>query len=154
MRFETRFDQGLVSLMALAAVASCVAPPVLRFLAPGPNPGPPWLAFTPWGIWLIVLPCMLPQYYEVRETGLFLRQGWRKSLIPYSSLVELQPRSDSMSAAVFSTDRILVVTAEGKRFLIAVAEDERFLAEVAKRSPQLDRRNFGLGMPLAPPSTY
>jgi hypothetical protein len=35
-----------------------------------------------------------------------------------------------------------------------VAEDDRFLAEVAKRCPQLERRNFGLGVPLAPPSTY
>lgn len=152
MRFETRFDRWLVVMLILAAAVSCVVLPVIRFLAPGPNPGPLWFAFTPWVIWLIVVPCALPQYYEVREDGLFLRQGWRKSLIPYASLVELQSRSDSMSAGVFSTDRILVVTKEGKRFLIAVAEDERFLTEVSERCPQLERRNFGLGIPFAPPS--
>jgi hypothetical protein len=102
--------------------------------------------------WGIVLSCMLPQYYEVLESGLFLRQGWRKSLIPYASLVELQPMSDSRSSGVFSTQRILVVTREGKRFLIAVAEEERFLAEVSKRCPQLERRDFGWGIPLAPPT--
>jgi hypothetical protein len=152
MRFETRFDPWLVALLVLAAAVSCVALPAVRFLAPGPHPGPLWFAYTGWVIWLIAIPCTLPQYYEVREDGLFLRQGWRKILIPYASLVELQSRSDSRSAAVFSTDRILVVTQEGKRFVIAVAEDQRFLKEVAKRSPQLQWRNFGLGIPLSPPS--
>jgi len=154
MRFETKFDRWLVVVLVLAAVATCVVIPALRILAPGPHPGPLWGPVLPLAIWLIMLPCTLPQYYEVRETGLFLRQGWRRSLIPYESLVELQSRSDSMSAAVYSTDRILVVTKEGKRFVIAVAEEDRFLAEVAKRCPQLDRRNFGLGMPLAPPSMF
>lgn len=154
MRFETKFDRWLVVVLVLAAVVSCGVLPATRFLAPGSHPGPLWLAFTPWVIWLIVLPCMLPQYYEVQEAGLFLRQGWRKNLIPYASLVELQSTSDSRSAGVFSTDRMLVVTQDGKRYLIAVAEDDRFLAEVGKRCPQLERRNFGLGMPLAPPSIY
>jgi len=99
----------------------------------------------PLAIWLIALPCTLLQYYEVREDGLFLRQGWRKSLSPYASLVELQSMSDSRSAGVFSTDRVLAVTQEGKRFLIAVAEEESFLTEVSKRCPQLERRNFGFG---------
>jgi PH (Pleckstrin Homology) domain-containing protein len=152
MRFDTRFDPWLVALVVLAAAVSLVVLPAVRFLAPGPHPGPLWFAFKGWVIWLVVIPCMLPQYYEVRETGLFLRQGWRKVLVPYASLVEIQPRSDSMSAPVFSTDRILVVTQEGKRFVIAVAEDQRFLKEVAKRCPQLEWRNFGLGIPLSPPS--
>jgi hypothetical protein len=140
MRFETRYDRWLAALTVLAAVVTCVVVPARRLLAPGSQPAPAWLTVT------------LPQYYEVVESGLFLRQGWRKSLIPYASLVELQPMSDSRSSGVFSTQRILVVTREGKRFLIAVAEEERFLAEVSKRCPQLERRDFGWGIPLAPPT--
>ena len=152
MRFKTKFDRWLVIVLVLSATVTCVIVPVMRFVAPGSHPGPLWLTFVPFVIWLMVLPCMLPQYYEVREDGLFLRQGWRRSLIPYASLVEVQPISDSRSAAVFSTDRILVATQEGRRFVIAVAEDERFLAEVSRRCPQLEHRPVGLGIPFSPSS--
>jgi hypothetical protein len=101
-------------------------------------------------IWLIVLAAMLPQYDEVREDVLFLRQGWRRILIPYTSLIGIQARSDSMSVPVFSTDRLLIVIRGGKRFLIAVAERERFLAEVSQPCPQLERRTQGLVIPLPP----
>jgi hypothetical protein len=152
MRFETRYDRWLVILLVVAAVATCIVLPAMQWLAPGAHSAPVWVTLLPLLIWAFVLPCTLPQYYEVREDGLFVRQGWRKFLFPYASLVELQPMSDSRSAAVFSTSRILVVAQGGKRVLIAVAEDERFLAEVAKRCPQLERRNFGLGLPFSPPS--
>jgi len=102
-------------------------------------------------LWFIVLSCTLPQHYEVRADGLFIRQGWRKNLIPYASLLEVQSVSDSRSAAVFSADRILIVTQNSKRFVIAVAEDEAFFSELAKRCPQLERRPFGLGTPFSPP---
>jgi len=88
----------------------------------------------------------------VAGDGLFLRQGWRRILIPYASLVELQCMTDSRSAGVFSTQRILVVTAEGKRYLIAVADEEGFLEAVAARCPQLEKRGFGLAVPMAPMS--
>jgi len=152
MRFETRFDGWLVAVLILAAVISCGYLPALHFLAPDTRPEPPWVSFGPLVIWLIVLPCMLPQYYVVREDGLFIRQGWRKVLLSYESLIEVQPVQNSMSAAVFSTSRILIVTQAGKRFLIAVAEQERFLDEVSKRCSQLERRSGGFGMPLSPPS--
>jgi hypothetical protein len=153
LRFETKFDRWLVLVLGLSAIATCVVVPAARFLAPGSHPAPFWLSFMPLAIWLIVLPCMLPQYYVVRDDGLFVRQGWKKSLIPYAALIEIQSTSDARSAAVFSTDRILLVTQDGKRFLIAVAEEERFLAELAKRCPQLEQRPFGLGIPLSPSST-
>jgi len=57
--------------------------------------------------------------------------------------------SDSRSAGVFSTQRLLVATSEGKRFIIAVAEEERFLAEIARRCPLLEHQPFGLGLPFA-----
>jgi hypothetical protein len=132
MRFATRFDRWLVVLLVFAALLSCGAVP---YLLP---------------VWLAVLSMTLPQYYEVRDNGLFIRQGWRKILIPYASLIELQSVTNSMSAAVFSSQRILIVTKEGRRILIAVAEDDRFLEEVSRRAPQLERKAFGLGLPFAP----
>ncbi len=137
MRFATRFDRWLVALSGCCL--SAWPPPQVRSSADrdAGSPSGSRLAtvFLPWVIWAIVLPCMLPQYYEVRESGLFIRQGWRKILIPYGSLSELRSVSDSRSAAVFSTQRILVGTAEGKRYIIAVAEEERFRTEVYKRLP-------------------
>jgi hypothetical protein len=153
MRFQTRYDRWLVVVIVLTIVLTCGILPALRIFAPGSNPPPLWVALLPVAIWLVVIPCTLPQYYEVREDGLFLRQGWRKRLIPYGSLVEVQEMSDTRSAGVFSWDRILVVTREGKRFLIAVEEEERFMTEVAKRCPQLERKPFGLSVPLYPQTT-
>jgi hypothetical protein len=150
MRFATKFDRWLVVVLVLTGALTCVILPI-RFLVSSPHSAPIG-AFIPLAIWLIVLPSTLPQYYEVREDGLFLRQGWRKTLIPYESLAELQPMSDSRSAAVFSTDRILVITQAGTRFLIAPAERERFIDQVERKTPQLERRGFGLGFPLSTPT--
>ena len=50
---------------------------------------------------------MLPQYYEVRTDGLFIRQGWRKALVRYADLVEPQSTTGARIAGVFSIDRIL-----------------------------------------------
>jgi hypothetical protein len=71
---------------------------------------------------------------------------------PDSLLVELQLTSDARSAAVFSTDRILVVTQDGKRFLIAPAEREGFLDAVARKTPELERKSFGLALPFSSPT--
>lgn len=103
----------------------------------------------PWLIWAYVLPCTLPRYYEVRTEGLFIRQGWRKVLIPYAALVRLQAVSDATSAGVFSTDRLLVTTREGRCYVIAPAEQKQFLDEVSHRTI-LERRASGLGLPLSP----
>jgi hypothetical protein len=151
MRFETKFDRWLVIVLVFTACVTFSVPASL-LLTPGPHPTPQTLAacFVP-VLWLVVLSGTLPQYYEVRADGLFIRQGWKKSLIPYASLLEVTPQSDSRSAAVFSIDRILIVTRNGKRLVIAVAEDDRFFSELAKRCPQLERRAFGLGTPLSPP---
>ena len=152
LRFATKFDRWLVIILVLTAIVTCIVLPAIRFLASGSHPGPLWPVFIPLVIWLMVLPCTLPRYYEVREDCLFLRQGWRKALIPYAALAELQCVSNYGSAGVFSTDRILVVTREGKRFLIAPAEREHFLNEMAQRTPQLERKSFGLGLPFSSPT--
>lgn len=107
MRFETKFDRWLVIVLVIAACASFTLPASL--LRPGPHPTPQIVAGCSVPVlWLAVLLCTLPQYYELRPDGLFIRQGWKKSLTPYAGLIEVQSLSDSRSAAVFSTDRILI----------------------------------------------
>ncbi|HTA46240.1 MAG TPA: PH domain-containing protein [Bryobacteraceae bacterium] len=152
MRFKTKFDRWIVIVLTLTSVLTCIVLPLIRLLVPGSQPVPLPAVFLPVVIWLIVLPNTLPQYYDLREDGLFIRQGWRKSLIPYSSIAEVQSMTDTRSAAVFSADRIHIVTQNGKRFIIAVAEEERFFDELAKRCTQLDRKPFGLGTPFSVPS--
>jgi hypothetical protein len=149
MRFKTKYDRWLVILLLIAAVCTCALIPVLSLRERGFSKAWLWTNLILLTIWAIALFSTLPQYYEVKQEGLFLRQGWRKRLIPYASLMGLHKNSDSRSAGVFSTDRILITTKEGKRFLIAVAEEARFLDEVAQRSPQLERRSSGLGLPFA-----
>lgn len=151
MRFATRFDAWLVAVLVAAALLSCGLLPGMRFLGPTRS-APVWPAVLTWFIWAFAPAATLPQYYETRPAGLFIRQGWRKVLIPYANLVEVQPVTSALSAPVFSTHRILVTSKEGERLIIAVAEEDRFLSEIGRRAPQLERRSFGLGPPLAPPS--
>ncbi len=42
---------------------------------------PIWILFIGPVIFVIALSATLPQYYEVREDGLFIRQGWNKALL-------------------------------------------------------------------------
>jgi len=149
MRFETKFDRWLVILLIVAALATCSLP-AARLLIARSHPTPLGLTVLPFAIWAVVLSSTLPQYYELHQDSLFLRVGWRRVVIPYASLVEIQSMSDTRSAGVFSADRILLVTEAGKRFIIAVAEQERFLAELSQRCPQLEPRPFGFGMPFSP----
>ena len=146
MRFRTRFDRSLVIVMSLVAVLTCITFPLLRFLSPGDHPAPAWLVFLPLPLWAAAIVSTLPQYYELRENGLFLRQGWRRVFIPYAELAGLQPSWSAQGAYVFSTRRILLLTRQGKRHLIAVAEEEKFIVEVAKHCPQLERKGFGFGV--------
>ena len=143
MRFKTKVDFWLVAVLGIAAPVSCIAP-LLNFGLHS------LLALLSPAIWLIALSFCLPQYYETREDGLFLRQGWKRSLLPYASLVELRPMQSWSSASVFSSDRILVTTSTGQRFIVAVLEQERFLAAVAQRARLLEPSGSGLSLPMAP----
>jgi hypothetical protein len=149
MRFETKYDPWIVAVMVGGVALSLVVPAELFFTATGPHRLPLWCAVLPWLIWAGVLPCILPQYYEVRTEGLFIRQGWRKILIPYAALVGIQAVSDARSAGVFSTDRLLVTTREGKCYVIAPAGQRQFLDHVSQWT-LLERRGSGIGLPLSP----
>ncbi|HEY1257008.1 MAG TPA: hypothetical protein VGF01_19740 [Terracidiphilus sp.] len=142
MRFETRYDNWLVGVLILAGLILFGVPVTLYSnLAVAV---PIWILFIGPVIFVIALSATLPQYYEVREDGLFIRQGWNKALLAYSSLRELNTLKSVLSAPVFSTHRLLVTAVPGGQFLIAVAEQDRFLTEVAHRAPQLEQGPSGL----------
>jgi hypothetical protein len=154
MRFETRYDKWLVGVLVAIGVILFGLPVALysRLAAHG---GPVWiLFFFLFGpvIFVFALLATLPQYYEVREEGLFIRQGWHKSVLPYSALCELCAADSALSGPVFSTHRLEVSAVPGGLFLIAVAEQERFLNEVARRAPQMERWPSGLRTPGGKPS--
>jgi hypothetical protein len=89
------------------------------------------------------------EYYEVQEHGLFLRQGWKGILIPYTTLDTILPLAPAFRFFP-PTNRILVMPEKGKIFVVAPAEKERFLAEVSKRCPQLEQRDTEYGLSLQP----
>jgi hypothetical protein len=87
-----------------------------------------------------------PNYFELQESSLFIRQGWKKLLIPYASIEKILPISGRFGGK--SQNRIVVITAKGMTFTIAAAEQERFMAEISKRCPQLEKRETELGLSL------
>jgi hypothetical protein len=85
MRFRTRYDAGLVVVQLVAFVGLLV----LRLRSRAVSPLG-WLDMLFLAIWALVPLSTLPRYYDVRDDGLFLRRGWRRNLIPYASLTELE----------------------------------------------------------------
>ncbi len=153
MRFDTRYDRWIVVLLTGVMTFWTIAAGLLflkdadiseygKFLIP--------MAIL---VTITLLFC-LPQYYEIRTNGLFLRRGTRKKLLPFSQVFELQVTVDGRSAPVFSTHRILVVTQDGQKEIIAVKEEDRFLKEMMIRCPHLERKSYGLGLPLASPTSF
>ena len=108
---------------------------------------PIWPLLPGPAIFFVVLFATLPQYYEVREEGLYIRQGWKKTLLSYPAIRELRIWNSALSAAVYSTHRLVVTAVPGGQFVIAVAEQDRFLAEIARRAPQLEQKPLGLKTP-------
>jgi hypothetical protein len=101
------------------------------------NPAPLWLAalqptcclafgivFFPWS------------YCEFQESGLLLREGWRKSLIPYPTLVEL--KTIPSPPGEFGRGWILITARDGTRRMICVFDSARFLREAYRRCPGLN----------------
>jgi hypothetical protein len=98
---------------------------------------------------LLLLACFksFPEYYEVRENGLFVRQGWKKSFIPYATIVRFLPLAPAIRWFP-PANRILVIPEKVGSFFVAPSERERFLAEVSQRCPQLEQRETKYGLSL------
>jgi hypothetical protein len=137
MRFRTRpkhrWMRTLVSLCLLMVSA-------LRLLFFDlHNPAPLWLAALQsacclaFGIVWLLFPL---SYCEFEESGLLLRQGWRKSLIPYPSLVEL--KTIPPPPGEFGRGWILITARDGRRRMISVFDSARFLREAYRRCPGLN----------------
>jgi len=75
-------------------------------------------------------------YCEFQESGLVLRQGWRKSLIPYPTLVEL--KTLGRPSGEFTRGRILITAGDGGRWVISVLDAARFMREAYRRCPGLN----------------
>jgi hypothetical protein len=148
MHFKARYDRWLVVVLIVAGFLTCVFLPAVQYLTADPR-AIGWTFLIP-PVWAIVLFATLPQYCELREDGLFVRQGCFRWLIPYEALVSAESTVDWRSAGVYSSQRILLTTREGKRILVALAEEERFFSELARRCPRLEPRPFGLGTPFSP----
>jgi hypothetical protein len=153
MRFETRYDKWLAGVLIGIGLLLFGLPVALHSLL-AVHGQPIWPLLPGPVIYLLALSVTLPQYYELREEGLYIRQGWKKALLPYSALCELCAADSVLSAPVFSTHRLQVTAVPGGLFLIAVAEQERFLAEVARRAPQLEQWPSGLKSRGGSPSWY
>jgi hypothetical protein len=89
----------------------------------------------------------IPEYYEVRENGLFVRQGWKKKLIPYTTIDSLLPLAPAIRWFP-PANRILVILAKGVSFVVAPSDKERFLAEVSIRCPKLEKMETDFGLSL------
>ena len=87
--------------------------------------------------YLLGVASILPQYYELRSAGLFIRRGWRTMLIPYTSLRTYRPAE--YLPATLATDGLRITTTEGRAVLVAPLDRERFLEELTRCAPLLER---------------
>src|ERR1035438_7882226 len=99
MRFETRYDTWLAGVL-IATAFILFGLPVALYFNPATHGLPVWTLFLGPVIFAFTLLATLPQYYELREEGLFIRQGWKKALLPYSALCELSAVNSALSAPV------------------------------------------------------
>jgi hypothetical protein len=153
MRFETRYDRWLVAVLIVIGLL-LFGFPLALFPVLASHGQPIWPLLPGPVIYLLALSATLPQYYVLREEDLYIRQGWKKALIPYSALCELKAMNSALSAPVFSMHRLLVTAVPGGQFIIAVAEQERFLAEILRRAPQLEQGSSGLMTRGGSPAWY
>lgn len=88
----------------------------------------------------------LPHYFELHQSGLFIRQGWRKRLIAYSSIDKILPVSRPHDW--FSPNRILLILDRGDAVQIAVTEKDRFISEISGMCSSLEQRETSFGLSL------
>jgi|SRR6185437_14864581 len=147
MRFKTKFDWWIVA--ALGVAPTLFGYSLTRVVLGHGRQEMLWVMSGVMLVWLGAMSACWPQYYEIRDDGLFVRQGWRRIFAPYDSLTSVTTTTSALSAAVFSTDRVAVTTSDGRLLLIAPANQMDFLDEIAARAPQFERRAGGLQVPFS-----
>jgi hypothetical protein len=146
MHFKTRYDAWLVVVVGAVAMLMIVMP-CLMYFSGDARAGQMWMFLIGPMVMVVALSAALPQYYDLREDGLSIRQGWRRAFLRYADLCQLRADTCVLSARVFSTHRVYLSAAPGGDWILAVADQERFLAEVQARAPQLQKVPGGLAMP-------
>ncbi len=141
MRFRTRVDWHEMIAPTLAAMGSATLL-VLTVCGRVPLGSALWF----WAFAACIFLSYLLNYCEIRAEGLFIRQPWRKALLPYESLVSIECVDLCSRRWLFSFKRILVVT-KTEEFEIAVVHEGRFIRELSARCPHLVRKEFGLVTP-------
>jgi hypothetical protein len=143
MHFKTRYDKWIVVVLGAVSLLM-LAMPCVMYITASMRAGQLWMFLVGPMVMLFALSATLPQYYDVRQDGLLIRQGWKRVLLRYPNLRQLRAETGVLAAPVFSTHRIYLSAVPGGDWILAVAEQERFLDEVQARAPQLTRGPSGL----------
>jgi hypothetical protein len=149
MRFETKFDRWIVGLLVFEAAISVVIPAAILLTAAEPNRPPFWCAILPWLI--LGLRANLHAAAVLRSAVGGIVHSPRLAQDPDTLCppVGIQSASNTRRAAVFSTDRLLITTREGKCYVIAPAKQRQFLDEMSRKT-LLERIGSGIGLLLSP----
>ena len=137
MHFDMKVDTLIGVVLGLSSVATFFVPlvyacreVVLYHRAPS------WMTIFCIAIWLCVIPSTLPQYYALEDDHMFIRQGWHKVSIPYRNISEVKAVYETWSSAVFSADRLVITTTQGKTYVIAPKDQSKFLEELTRHDPR------------------
>ena len=130
MRFATTFQNKSARFLAICYVLGI---PLIFFFAPDRGHTRQREIVAAWASWALMLPLVSPQYFEIREDGLFLQLRWRKRTIPYTTLLEVRDLADRKNQLRAEISRVRVTTTTGSTYTFAVEEKERFLSELSKR---------------------
>lgn len=139
MRFDTSIDRWRLALVVAEVALTSI--PLLQF---GLRVAAEIVAL----FWILGFATLLPQYYELQPTGLFIRRGWRTKLIPYDTLVEVCPTSNPRG--VFSHDALRVTTATRQVLAASPKDPELFFGQLLQLAPNLERSGIGVRVPFAP----
>jgi membrane protein YdbS with pleckstrin-like domain len=135
MRFSTKVDRWLAVVLSISAILTFIVPLAALLLALVRRQPIHWMAGALVAVWVVALFATLPQYYELRAEGLYIRQGWRKSLVLYGSILSVESTTSTVSAGVYSSDRVQIETASQGSYLIAPVNRPLFLDKLTQRAP-------------------
>jgi hypothetical protein len=134
--YKAKVDRGI----GLAILAGIVLPAISAIQLHRP-----WLLALPAALMVFMLIAVWPQKYEIHGDALRIRAGLTTRTIPWSSITNVSPATDSRSSLALSLDRILVQHSGGE-ILIAPVDQARFFDDVASHCPQLSRRGMDLAI--------
>ena len=91
-------------------------------------------------IWGGILSLLIPTYYEITSSTLFVRSGWLRYRIPLASIQRVFPTHNPLSAPALSLDRLQIEYMQGNRLqsqLISPQDKPGFLQDLARHAGDL-----------------